>query len=68
MNLSLTCYSCGDSASRASNARARGWVHISGLLWICEPCDLAPRCRMCDAIATDATARLCVACAKAGAP
>lgn len=57
----LHCNSCGDEAHDAADALARAWVPIGALLWLCPPCDAAPRCRGCDAIAP-AEGRLCARC------
>jgi len=61
MATTLHCNSCGDEAHNAAGALALGWVNIVGPLWICPPCDVAPRCRVCDGIAVG-EGRLCARC------
>ena len=58
----IHCNSCGDEAHSAAGAAALGWVNIIGPLWICPPCDVAPRCRVCDGITRAEGVRLCDRC------
>lgn len=58
----IHCNSCGDEAHDAADALARAWVNVIGPLWICPPCDVAPRCRVCDGITRTEGVRLCDRC------
>ena len=56
----------GHHPYRAADALARAWVNIVGPLWICPPCDVAPRCRACDGITRAEGVRLCDRCERDG--
>lgn len=62
----IHCNSCGDEAPDAADALSRGWVNVCGPLWICPPCDVAPRCRVCDGITRAEGVRLCDRCERDG--